>query len=630
MNQISLKRAALVGIFLGVVVGIVCGLLYLVYAHQGLGNYKISDFIDAVEAANEDELSIALMVFVATMLGMMAAAIIPNLSSKRKIHGNASFARLDQLKNDGWYWRGQGGKLTNLRLLGKFGTPKSKKEFLAITPKNDDQYPNICVISPPGGGKTTGIIIPQLLTYEGSIICLDVKGELWDRTANYRLSKKSRVFRFDPFNPDMSNSFNPLDGLEKMDWDSAYDELGRIGEALMEENDSTRPWRAGAINLFQAAGMLSLEQGNNNIGMIYDIVAGQRYQDKALEVKYELARKAFMALAVMDSRQRSSTVSVLRDSGLLAWSSPKLREITSKSDFSLEYLREINSTIYFVTKQSDIARLAPLIRVFFQLAMYRMTNSQWDETKHKSRVLFLMDEFETLGQMPVLVDSLKTLRGAGGRIVTVTQNLSQLKNTYGHDNANAILSLSGVQVYGATNDPEILSYIPKVTGEFTNKSKSHNRSIGVAGDMFDGTVTTREEAVSLINVDDIAQMPMNKFLIIRTGAEPTFVEKIRYFEDPLFEGLDRTPNPVGRPIWEYMKDHPNMPIEIVNEPKKDPSLKAFEEIGDDGAFSLMRKIEAIAEMADPSLEDGIIGEGINNDGSIYIPPKLRTKDFQTV
>mgnify|MGYP000509048164 FL=1 len=52
---------------------------------------------------------------------------------------------------------------------------------------------NVIVIGSPGTGKSTGIVIPNLLTASASYVVLDVKGELADGYGSYLKEKGYQI-----------------------------------------------------------------------------------------------------------------------------------------------------------------------------------------------------------------------------------------------------------------------------------------------------------------------------------------------------------------------------------------------------------------------------------------------------
>lgn len=74
---------------------------------------------------------------------------------------------------------------------------------------------HIMVMAPTRSGKGVGVIIPTLLTWKGSCIVNDIKGENWALTAPYRKSIGQVVLKFEPTAEYGSCSYNPLSEIRK-------------------------------------------------------------------------------------------------------------------------------------------------------------------------------------------------------------------------------------------------------------------------------------------------------------------------------------------------------------------------------------------------------------------------------
>ena len=68
-------------------------------------------------------------------------------------------------------------------IFAKLGSPRSGAPFVTSA-----DIPHALICAPTGSGKGVGIVIPTLLTYGGSIICLDVKGENFAATSRHRVA----------------------------------------------------------------------------------------------------------------------------------------------------------------------------------------------------------------------------------------------------------------------------------------------------------------------------------------------------------------------------------------------------------------------------------------------------------
>nr|WP_255612209.1 type IV secretory system conjugative DNA transfer family protein [Ruegeria sp. SCSIO 43209] len=93
-------------------------------------------------------------------------------------------------------------------VCGKLGAPTSKAEFISST-----TIPHVMMVAPTRAGKGVGFVIPNLLSFAGSVVVLDVKGENFEKTARLRALNGDEVYRFSPFDwANATHRYNPLAG----------------------------------------------------------------------------------------------------------------------------------------------------------------------------------------------------------------------------------------------------------------------------------------------------------------------------------------------------------------------------------------------------------------------------------
>ncbi|MFA0925229.1 type IV secretory system conjugative DNA transfer family protein, partial [Xanthomonas fragariae] len=108
-----------------------------------------------------------------------ALLLIPMLKSKQQsLHGDASFATVADLKKAGML-----DKKPESILVGKL-----KGRYIYI-----NGALHVIVVAPTRSGKTTSIAIPVLLTYQQSMVVLDLKGELFKATSGWRASQGQQI-----------------------------------------------------------------------------------------------------------------------------------------------------------------------------------------------------------------------------------------------------------------------------------------------------------------------------------------------------------------------------------------------------------------------------------------------------
>src|SRR3546814_17071457 len=93
---------------------------------------------------------------------------------------------------------------------------------------------HVLCFAPTRSGKGVGLVIPSLLTWPGSCIVHDIKGENWQLTSGFR-SRHGRVLLFDPTNP-ASAAYNPLLDVRKGEWEVR--DVQNVADVLVDDECS--------------------------------------------------------------------------------------------------------------------------------------------------------------------------------------------------------------------------------------------------------------------------------------------------------------------------------------------------------------------------------------------------------
>ena len=112
---------------------------------------------------------------------------------------------------------------------------------------------HIVMTAPTRTGKTTSIAIPVLLTYQHSIVCMDLKGELFQHTSGYRAGIGQTIYRFAPYAEDgRTHRFNPLMAMSS-DPRVRVGELQTLGAILYPDEPGQDPfWTSQSRTAFVA------------------------------------------------------------------------------------------------------------------------------------------------------------------------------------------------------------------------------------------------------------------------------------------------------------------------------------------------------------------------------------------
>ncbi len=93
---------------------------------------------------------------------------------------------------------------------------------------------HVLCFAPTRSGKGVGLVVPSLLTWPGSAIVHDIKGENWTLTAGFR-ALYGRVLLFDPTNA-ASGAYNPLLEVRRGEWEVR--DVQNIADILVDPEGS--------------------------------------------------------------------------------------------------------------------------------------------------------------------------------------------------------------------------------------------------------------------------------------------------------------------------------------------------------------------------------------------------------
>ena len=466
------------------------------------------------------------------LAGLLLSAVLSGSALTR--FGRTYWQKAAEMRKNGFF-----GKPGTGFIVGKMGKPKSNGKF--ITSK---VFPHALIIAPTGRGKTTGFVIPNLLTFKGSAVVLDVKGENFEATARHRASQGDEVFRFAPtdWHDRRTHRYNPLLRIAELeDPDRKQMELQLLASLFLQaDSDRVQGLLKGGIDLFVAVGLLAFERGRPTLGEIYRISAGggnkqKEFMKRRDEVQNRAAKLIFERLASTNNDTLTSYVSLLMTSGLDQWSNPAIDKATEVSDFDFRTIRKKPFSVFLVVQPLMVKPLAPLIRLFFS----DLISALQDKEPGKDEpwpVMIMLDEFNRLGKMPIVVESIETLRSYRGHLAIVTQTIPALDEIYGENTRRALQGNAGVKLYLTPSDEKTVEELSKAVGKTTKRVVTRSRSIGK--NPFEGrSMSERTEETSLLPEDEARRLPLEDIIMVVDAQMPIRAKRIQYYDDPFFKGI---------------------------------------------------------------------------------------------
>ena len=395
----------------------------------------------------------------------------------------------------------------------------------------NDEPLHTLVAAPTRSGKGVGIVIPNLLSWNGSVVVLDIKKENYQLTAGYR-AEYQKVFMWSPMDA-RSACYNPFDFVSEKG-PTRITDIQKLAQILLPrpEHGETM-WVNEAQSLFLGVALLVLDDSEmpSTLGQVYRILMADARLGKIAEEALDnpdLDTACHEALANYKNKaekERSGVKSSLT-SALALWANPNIDAATSRSDFDLRDFRRKRSSVYVGVGQDQLLTLAPLLNMFFQQAVAELSKSLPDDNE-PHEVLFLIDEFPMLGAMPTLQKGLALLAGYKIRIVLITQGLGQLDEIYGRQATEGILQNCALQVFFASNDDTTTNYISNRLGSKTVRVRSRSQS----QDWTSASTSTSYIARPLLPPEEVRRLDPKKAIIFKETARPILAEKLRYYED---------------------------------------------------------------------------------------------------
>jgi type IV secretion system protein VirD4 len=444
-------------------------------------------------------------------------------------YGSARWARPDEVKAAG--------------LLGPDGVVlgKLKGDYL-----RHEGPEHVLCFAPTRSGKGVGLVVPSLLTWPGSAIVHDIKGENWQLTAGFR-SRHGRVLLFDPTNPD-SSAYNPLLEVRRGEWEVR--DVQNIADILVDPEGSLEKrnhWEKTSHALLVGAilHVLYAEKDKTLAGVAAFLSDPRRPIESTLAAMMKTAHlgesgphpviaSAARELLNKSDNERSGVLSTAM-SFLGLYRDPVVATVTRRCDWRIADLvgGKHPTTLYLVVPPSDINRTKPLIRLILNQVGRRLTEDlQAKAGRH--RLLLMLDEFPALGRLDFFESALAFMAGYGLKSFLIAQSLNQIEKAYGPN--NSILDNCHVRVSFATNDERTAKRVSDALGTATEmramKNYAGHRLSPWLGHLM---VSRQETARPLLTPGEVMQLPPADEIVMVAGTSPIRAKKVRYFEDGRFQ-----------------------------------------------------------------------------------------------
>ncbi len=453
------------------------------------------------------------------------------LQKKRSLHGEARFANRREIT--------QSGLLASKGII--VGTHGNR--FLT----SDGPF-HVLLAAPTRSGKGVGVVIPNLLSWADSVVVLDIKQENWDLTAGFRQQHGQQCFLFNPAARDYrTHRWNPL-AYVSTDEHFRVDDLQKIGSMLWSETQGNEGfWDQLAGSLFLGISLLVMDSPElpftlgeclrqsmkpNLQKRFMKIIAQRRKEGKPLP------SQCVNALTAFAGRSENTTASILStyQAKLNIWLNPVVDAATSANDFDLRELRRSPMSIYLGITPDNLARLAPVVNLFFQQVIdLQMRKLPQQDPTLKHQVLMLMDEFTAMGKVGILAESIAYVAGYGLRLLPIVQSTSQLVERYGQHQSENFIENHAVRIVFAPESIKIAKELSETLGYETVKSTNISKQKGLRAKVGLHNESESDQRRALLLPQELMTLGSKKEIVFHRGTKPILADKVIYYKSSVFK-----------------------------------------------------------------------------------------------
>lgn len=391
---------------------------------------------------------------------------------------------------------------------------------------------NLTTIAPPGSGKTSGLLIPNLAAPEdsawfGPAVVIDPKGDVYRAVADRRRQLGRTVHCLDPMSlvggGDRWNPFTNLDPVNITNLQTTADALLPTPGA-----NETKYFREAANSIIVAAFLAVHREEQPSPLRVAQLLADQPAFAKALHGIEEVPAKATLALIENPPKNIMDLFSTAQQA--FRWcEDSRLGRLTSESTFDLLSICRGDADLFLTLPTENMARLAPFIRWLLNdllIAIHRQ--------KPRERLIIFIDEAKVLGRFDEVSIAYGELPGHNTSLWTFWQNRAQIAEIYGDHGAASLINNSEVVTFSDPSraDPDTLDHWSRALSDFTMVEEAKTVTEATkdrAGSVSTGTTL---KAVPLMSRDALASLPSSDLIAIVNGHDsaryPFLIRKTRH------------------------------------------------------------------------------------------------------
>lgn len=337
---------------------------------------------------------------------------------------------------------------------------------------------SVMVVAPTRTGKSTRLVVPNLLRWDGPAVVTSVKRDVYDLTV-HRRRDIGPVALFDPtgatgigetvrWSPLLSSTTFP-DATKTATWlaDAA---------AVEDRHEAAKFWETLATKLLAPVLFAAANSGHTMIDVSHwvDRSAFDEVGRVLDDLEDEDAIAAWQAIKALPPETRGSVLGTAM-AIFRAFGSPRVRDATActpgtTDDNTLNIARLLrdNGTLYLVSPEYEQAELRPLFVALVQ-AVYRAavdtSANLLDGAPLNPPLLLMLDEAGNIAPLQTLPKIAATGAGQGITLMTIWQDRAQIRELYRESERTLISNHTTTVWLPGSQDLDTLKLLSDLIGD---------------------------------------------------------------------------------------------------------------------------------------------------------------------
>lgn len=349
---------------------------------------------------------------------------------------------------------------------------------------------NAIVLASSGGGKTRGVIIPNILAAFWSYVISDPKGTLYKSYAKYLRQCGYKIIHLDLIHPERSDGYNPLAYIKTSDdiltfahqivysgkkstgrydpfWEQAAELLViALVAYLMETKTDKAPTIEDMLKLIR---MIDAEQMEDHHTCKLDRMFDD--QNREYHIKHGEESWAYSQWQKfrMTPTKTMNTVLVTTTVLFNVFDTKEMRNLLRKDDIDFSLIGQEQTAIFVEVSDTDRSKDV-IANLFYSQAMTVLcdTANNFPDNKLTVPVRFYLDDFATNARIVGFENMISNIRSRGISAVIALQSLAQLQAGY-EINAQTIVDNCDTLLYMGGRDESTVNLISRLSNKPFNK-----------------------------------------------------------------------------------------------------------------------------------------------------------------